>query len=74
MAYINPDECTDCGACEPACPVEASYYQDDMPDGQEEFIAEDRRFFDEPLPGRTEALGAPAAPSDSARRASTRRS
>ena len=21
--YINPDECIDCGACEPACPVEA---------------------------------------------------
>ncbi|WP_433565106.1 ferredoxin [Nocardia sp. CA-151230] len=59
MAYINPDECTDCGACEPACPVEAIYYEDDMPDGQEVFVAENRRFFDEPLPGRTEALGAP---------------
>ncbi len=21
--YINPDECIDCGACEPECPVEA---------------------------------------------------
>ncbi len=24
--YIHPDECVDCGACEPACPVEAIYY------------------------------------------------
>lgn len=23
MLVINPDECTDCGACEPECPVEA---------------------------------------------------
>jgi NAD-dependent dihydropyrimidine dehydrogenase PreA subunit len=21
MLYINPDECIDCGACEPACPL-----------------------------------------------------
>ena len=24
MLYIQPDECVDCGACEPVCPVEAS--------------------------------------------------
>ena len=29
--YIHPDECVDCGACEPACPVEAIYYEDDLP-------------------------------------------
>ena len=23
--YINPDECIDCGACEPACPVTAIF-------------------------------------------------
>ncbi len=23
--YINPDECIDCGACEPECPVEAIF-------------------------------------------------
>lgn len=61
MAYIHPDQCTDCGACEPACPVEAIYYEDDMPDGQERFIAENARFFAEPLPGRTEALGDPSS-------------
>lgn len=59
MAYIQPDECTDCGACEPVCPVEAIYYEDDMPPGQEQFVAENARFFDEPLPGRTAPLGHP---------------
>ncbi|WP_280222258.1 ferredoxin [Nocardia neocaledoniensis] len=59
MAYIQPDECTECGACEPACPVGAIYYVDDIPEGQEAFVAENRRFFDEPLPGRTEPLGHP---------------
>ncbi|MFB7874127.1 ferredoxin [Nocardia sp. NPDC056064] len=63
MAYIQPDECTDCGACEPACPVEAIYYEDDMPDGQDEFIAENARFFTEPLPGRAEPLGHPGGAS-----------
>jgi ferredoxin len=23
--FINPDECIDCGACEPECPVSAIY-------------------------------------------------
>lgn len=30
--YINPNECVDCGACEPVCPVEAIFYEDDLPD------------------------------------------
>ncbi|MFE1950166.1 MULTISPECIES: ferredoxin [Streptomyces] len=30
--YINPDECVDCGACEPVCPVEAIFYEDAVPD------------------------------------------
>lgn len=29
--YIHPDECVDCGACEPVCPVEAIFYEDDVP-------------------------------------------
>lgn len=32
MMYIHPDECVDCGACEPVCPVEAIHYEDDLPD------------------------------------------
>ena len=30
MLYIHPDECVDCGACEPVCPVEAITYEDDL--------------------------------------------
>ena len=33
---INPDECIDCGACIPECPVEAIFVEDDVP---EEFEA-----------------------------------
>ena len=35
--YIHPEECVDCGACEPVCPVEAIYYEDDLPGDQEKF-------------------------------------
>ena len=36
--YIDPDECIDCGACEPACPVTAIFSQDDVPDNLKAFI------------------------------------
>jgi NAD-dependent dihydropyrimidine dehydrogenase PreA subunit len=32
--YIDPDECIDCGACEPACPVSAIFAEDDVPADQ----------------------------------------
>jgi ferredoxin len=31
MLYIDPEECIDCGACAPACPVEAIYEADELP-------------------------------------------
>jgi NAD-dependent dihydropyrimidine dehydrogenase PreA subunit len=30
--YINPQDCIDCGACEVECPVEAIFYEDDLPE------------------------------------------
>lgn len=36
---IDPDECIDCTLCEPECPAEAIFEEDDVPAGQEEFIA-----------------------------------
>ncbi len=39
MLYIDPDECIDCGACVPECPVEAIFYDDDVPSQWHEFIA-----------------------------------
>ena len=38
MLVIDPEECIDCGACEPECPVEAIYPEDAVPDKWEPFI------------------------------------
>ncbi len=55
--YINPGECIDCGACEAACPVEAISQDRRVPEGQQDFVADNARFFAIPLPGRREPLG-----------------
>ncbi|MGV3592857.1 MAG: ferredoxin FdxA [Gammaproteobacteria bacterium] len=39
MLVINPDECIDCALCEPECPVDAIFAEDEVPDNQHEFIA-----------------------------------
>lgn len=36
---IDPEECIDCTLCEPECPAEAIFAEDDVPEGQEEFLA-----------------------------------
>ncbi len=46
MLYINPEECVDCGACEPVCPVEAIYYEDDTPPEYSEYLDVNASFFD----------------------------
>ncbi|MGB0956422.1 MAG: ferredoxin FdxA [Panacagrimonas sp.] len=35
---IDPEECIDCTLCEPECPVDAIYAEDDLPEDQAEFI------------------------------------
>ena len=30
--YIEPEECIDCGVCEPECPVEAIFMEEDVPE------------------------------------------
>ncbi len=30
--YIHPEECIDCGACEPECPVTAIFAEEDVPE------------------------------------------
>ena len=40
--YIDPDVCVDCGACVPACPVQAIYDVVDMPEDKEPWIAINR--------------------------------
>lgn len=36
---ISPDECIDCALCEPECPANAIFSEDEVPKGQESFIA-----------------------------------
>ncbi len=36
--YLNPDECIDCGACEPACPVSAIFEESAVPAEWQNFI------------------------------------
>ena len=43
--FIDPDECIDCSACEPACPVNAIYFEDDVPADQQQYIALNAAYF-----------------------------
>jgi ferredoxin len=38
ILIIDPEECIDCGACEPECPVEAIFPEDALPDKWEPFV------------------------------------
>ena len=58
MMYIQPEECVDCGACEPVCPEEAIVYVDDVDPAQAHFIEINRDFFAElGSPGGAQRLG-----------------
>jgi ferredoxin len=46
--FIDPDDCIDCGACQPACPVEAIYFEHDLPSNKKVFIELNRNFFTSP--------------------------
>jgi ferredoxin len=45
MLYIDPDECIDCGACEPVCPVEAIFPEDEVPEKWQAFIKKNYDYF-----------------------------
>lgn len=60
--WIQPEECIDCGACEPVCPVTAIYYADN--DHPTDDLLEARTFFESTLPGRDAALGSPCGAAD----------
>ena len=38
MLVIDPEECIDCGACEPECPVEAIFPEDALPEKWQPFV------------------------------------
>ena len=52
---IDPDDCIDCGACIPECPVEAIFTDTDLPDEEIEWLDKNEE----------EALDAPLATGDS---------
>ena len=35
---INPDECIDCALCEPECPVDAIFSEDELPENEQVFL------------------------------------
>ena len=43
--YINPDDCIDCGACTPECPVDAIFAGDEVPDKWKSFTAKNAAYF-----------------------------
>ena len=45
MLVIHPDECIDCGACEPECPVTAIFPEEDVPANQKQYIQLNRDVF-----------------------------
>lgn len=56
--YIHPDECVDCGACEPVCPVEAIFYEDDLPTEWSDYLRANTDFFSQiGSPGGAHAQG-----------------
>lgn len=56
---IDPDECIDCTLCEPECPVEAIFAEDELPEGQEKFLELNEELSRE-WPVITEMIDAPA--------------
>jgi ferredoxin len=45
MLYIDPDECIDCGACVPVCPVSAIFAEEDLPEKWSEYIEKNAEHF-----------------------------
>ena len=45
MLYIHPDECIDCGACEPECPVTAIFPEEDVPANMKKYVQINRDVF-----------------------------
>jgi NAD-dependent dihydropyrimidine dehydrogenase PreA subunit len=57
--YINPVECIECGACEPACPMEAVYYDIELPAEFSAAAQSNHDFFTVLLPGLSQPIGNP---------------
>lgn len=43
--YIDPEECISCGACEPECPVDAIFEDEELPEKWNSYTALNAKFF-----------------------------
>src|SRR5688572_18428979 len=60
MLYINPAECIDCGACQPACPVSAIFPEADVPAEQVLFTPVNSQWYEDKAAARAAVAGVPA--------------
>jgi len=56
---IHPDECIDCALCEPECPADAIFSEDELPENQQVFLELNEELA-EKWPNITEMKPAPA--------------
>jgi ferredoxin len=50
MLYIHPEECIDCGACVPECPVAAIFEESDVPEQWKHFTPKNAEIFNQGTP------------------------
>ena len=62
MLYINPIDCIDCGACQPACPVDAIFPDGEVPEAEAKFIQINELWYDDPVAARAQVGGGEAPP------------
>lgn len=46
--FIDPNECIDCGVCAEVCPVEAIFFEEDLPEQWASFLQKNREYFENP--------------------------
>ena len=59
MLYVDPVECIDCGACQPACPVDAIFPENEVPDDQTRFVAMNALWYQDKDAARSEIADVP---------------
>ncbi len=43
--YIDPEDCIECGACQPVCPVSAIFPEDEVPSEWEIYVQKNADFY-----------------------------
>jgi len=66
LLYINPAECIDCGACQPACPVSAIFPEAEVPAEQQRFIEINSLWYTDPDAARSRVGTGALAPARAA--------